>query len=73
MKYAAFSGIAALVAGAGILLATAGSSSAITCPRGTSPHTYTVPHAGVSVGACKPGQTPECDPAECPATARPQH
>lgn len=69
MKLAAFTGVAALAVTAGVVLATSPSSSAINCPRGTVPFTTWV--AGRPVGACKPGTEPECDPAECPATAVP--
>lgn len=68
MKKAALA-LAATVVASGILLAASSSSSALNCPRGTSPHTYNVPGTGVGVGACKPGPYPECDPGPCDPTA----
>lgn len=69
MKAAALAGAASLVATTGLLLVATSSSSAMPCPKNTSPHTYYVPGTGVGVAACKPWPEPGCDPGPCDPTA----
>lgn len=69
MKYAAFSGLAALAAAAGIALG-ASSASAIKCPPPTHPGTVSVPVTGTQVQSCT-GPIVQCDPRPCDPTAAP--
>lgn len=68
-RAAVASGLAALAAAAGIMVA-ASSASAIKCPPPTQPGQITLPVTGTTVSGCY-GPVVQCDPRPCDPTAAP--